>query len=252
MSKRDSDYFVYFLSAMGGFLVAYIAFPIVVLFLKQAEDIPMLIKTLKDETVIEAFKNTLLTSFISTLIALIFGVPLGYLLARKSFKGKELIQGIIDLPVVIPHSVVGIMLLIAFSERIVDSYTAIIMAMLFVSASFVVNSSRDGFLSVDEKIEYVARTLGATRLKTLFSISIPIALPSIATGAIMAWARAISEVGAILIVAYYPKTAQVLVMEYFNNYGLRASRPIGVILMAVSLVIFTLLRLFIGRVKKVA
>ncbi|MBC7331876.1 MAG: ABC transporter permease [Synergistetes bacterium] len=250
--KGKRDYFLYLIAIIGSFLVAYIALPIIVLFMKQACDISMLIKILKDEVVIESLKNTLLTSTISTLIAITFGVPLGYFLARKDFRGKGIVQGIIDLPVVIPHSVVGIMLLITFSEKIIDSYTAIVMAMLFVSASFVVNSARDGFIGVDEKLEYVARTLGATKLKTLLSISIPIALPSIASGAIMAWARAISEVGAILIVAYYPKTAQVLAMEYFNNYGLKTSRPIAVILMVLSLGIFTVLRLFIGRIRRVA
>ncbi|NJE79668.1 molybdenum ABC transporter permease, partial [Thermococcus sp. GR4] len=78
-------------------------------------------------------------------------------------------------------------------------------------------------------------------------ISLPMAFPSIASGAIMTWARAISEVGSILIVAYYPMTAQVLILEYFNNYGLRASRPIAVLMVTISLGIFVLLRWLIGR-----
>ncbi len=73
------------------------------------------------------------------------------------------------------------------------------------------------------------------------------AFSSIASGgAIMTWARAISEVGAILIVAYYPKTAQVLILEYFNNYGLRASRPIAVVMVSLSLGIFVILRWLVG------
>lgn len=252
MTMRRIDYFTYFLIAIGSFIILYIAMPIAILFIRQISDLSMLFKTLKDSMVIESIKNTLLTSSISTLFALLLGVPLGYVLARKDFKGKGLIQGIIDLPVVIPHSVVGIMLLLTFSEKIIDSYTGIIMVMFFVSASFVVNSTRDAFLGIDEKLEYVARTLGASKTKVFFTISIPIALPSIASGAIMAWARAISEVGAILIVAYHPKTAQVLVMEYFNNYGLKSSRPIAVLLMTLSLIIFTTLRVFIGRAKRVA
>jgi molybdate/tungstate transport system permease protein len=84
-------------------------------------------------------------------------------------------------------------------------------------------------------------------LRAFFSISLPMAFPSIASGAIMTWARAISEVGSILIVAYYPMTAQVLILEYFNNYGLRASRPIAVLMVTISLGIFVVLRWLIGR-----
>ncbi|MCD6372246.1 MAG: ABC transporter permease [Thermococcus sp.] len=244
------DYTLYLFASLGSFLIAYIALPLVIIFAKQLMDWEMLVKTLHDPYVIEALRNSLLTATATALIALLFGVPLGYVLARKEFPGKSLVQALVDVPIVIPHSVVGIMLLVTFSSAILDSYAGIIAAMLFVSAPFTVNAARDGFLAVDEKVEAVARTLGASRLRVFFSVSLPIAFPSVASGVIMTWARAISEVGAILIVAYYPKTAQVLVMEYFNNYGLRASRPISVIMVAISLVIFVLLRWLVGRASK--
>ncbi len=241
------DYVDYFLIFFGSFLIVYIVLPIAVILVFQAFDFGMLLKTLHDEMVLEALKNTLVTSAATMLISLIFGVPLGYVLARKDFRGKSVIQGIVDVPIVIPHSVVGIMLLITFSSAIVDNYVGIIMAMLFVSASFTINSARDGFLAVDENLEHVARTLGASKLRTFFTISLPLALPSILSGAIMTFARAMSEVGSILIVAYYPKTAQILVMEYFENYGLRASRPIAVLLILISLAMFVTLRWIVGR-----
>ncbi len=241
---RSSDYLFIFL---GSFLVVYIILPIAVTITLQIFDLSMLLKALQDERVLEALWNTLITSAATMLISLIFGVPLGYVLARKDFKGKSIVQGIVDVPIVIPHSVVGIMLLITFSSAILDNYLGIISAMLFVSASFTINSARDGFLAIDENLEHVARTLGASKLKTFFTISLPLALPSILSGAIMTFARAMSEVGAILIVAYYPKTAQILVMEYFENYGLRASRPIAVLLILISLAIFVALRGIVGR-----
>ena len=241
------DYVTWFFALLGTFFVLYILLPLAVIVTKQLLDLEMLINALHDDLIIEALKNSLLTSTATMLISLFFGVPLGYVLARKDFRGKSFVQAVVDVPIVIPHSVVGIMLLVTFSNRILDSYLGIIMAMLFVSAPFTINAARDGFLAVDEKLEHVARTLGATKLKAFFTVSIPIAMPSILSGAIMTWARAISEVGAILIIAYYPKTAQVLVMEYFNNYGLRASRPISVILVLLSLSIFVILRWFVGR-----
>lgn len=206
----------------------------------------MLLRILQDDLVIDSLKNSILTSTATMIIALILGVPLGYVLARSDFPGKSVVQGIVDIPVVIPHSVAGIMLLLTFSKAILNNYLGIIAAMLFVSAPFTINSARDGFAAIDERLEFVARTLGASRIRTFLSISIPIAIPSILSGAIMTWARAMSEVGAILIVAYYPKTAQVLVMDYFNNYGLSASRPIAVILILLSLLIFVILRKLAG------
>ncbi len=241
------DYVTAFFALIGTFLVLYILLPLVVIISKQLLDWEMLVKALHDEVVLKALRNSLLTSTATMLISLFFGVPLGYVLARKDFRGKSFVQAVVDVPIVIPHSVVGIMLLVTFSNRILDSYLGIIMAMLFVSAPFTINAARDGFLAVDEKLEHVARTLGASKLKAFFTVSLPLALPSIFSGAIMTWARAISEVGAILIVAYYPKTAQVLVMEYFNNYGLRASTPISVILVLLSLSIFIVLRWLAGR-----
>ncbi|WP_087035830.1 tungstate ABC transporter permease WtpB [Thermococcus litoralis] len=241
------DYVTWFFALLGTFLVLYILLPLAVIIGKQLLDWEMIINVLHDDLVLEALRNSLLTSTATMLISLLFGVPLGYILARKDFVGKSFVQAVVDVPIVIPHSVVGIMLLVTFSNKILDSYLGIIMAMLFVSAPFTINAARDGFLAVDEKLEHVARTLGAGRLRAFLTISLPIAMPSILSGAIMTWARAISEVGAILIVAYYPKTAQVLVMEYFNNYGLRASRPISVILVLLSLSIFVVLRWIVGR-----
>ena len=236
------DYTLYLFAALGSFLIVYIALPLAVIFLKQASDLGMLAKTLHDPAVLSAVKNSLLTATATALIALLFGVPLGYVLARKDFPGKSLVQALVDVPIVIPHSVVGIMLLVTFSSAILDSYTGIIAAMLFVSASFTINAARDSFLAVDERLEAVARTLGAGRMRAFLSVSLPLALPGIASGAIMTWARAMSEVGSILVVAYYPKTAQVLVLEYFNDYGLRASRPVAVLLVGLSLIIFVTLR----------
>ncbi len=242
--RRDVDIIF---AVLGSFLLLYIAIPIIFLILKQCFDFETLLQILSDEEVLNSLKNTFLTSAITTLIALIFGVPLGYILARWDFMYKSLVQGIVDVPIVIPHSVVGIMLLVTFSNAILDNYLGIISAMLFVSASFTINSARDGFLSVDRKLEYVARTLGAGKLKTFLTISLPLALPSIVSGAIMTFARAISEVGAILVVAYYPKTAQILVIEYFQNFGLKYSMPISVVLILLSLTIFVTLRYVLRR-----
>ncbi len=228
--------------ALGGLLILFIVLPLSVLFVEQASNWDALSQTIRDPFVLDALKNSLLTATATTIIALILGVPLGYVLARKDFPGKSLVQAVIDLPVVVPHTVVGIILLITFSKAILDNYLGIVAAMLFVSAPFTVNSARDGFSAIDEEIENVARTLGASELRTFLTISLPLALRSIASGAVMTWARAISEVGAILIVAYYPKTAPVLILDYFNSYGLSKAMPVAFLLLVVCLSVFLVLR----------
>ncbi|MDK2795918.1 MAG: molybdate/tungstate transport system permease protein [Archaeoglobaceae archaeon] len=242
------DYFSIFFAFLGSFLLLYIFIPIVLTISLQILDLNSLTNALRDELVLSSLINSIATSTATMLISIFFGIPLGYLLAKSDFYGKSFVQAIVDLPIVIPHSVVGIMLLLTFSDAILDNYAGIISAMLFVSASFTINSARDGFIGVEEKLEFVARTLGANRLKVFFTISLPLAMHSIITGAIMTWARAMSEVGSILIVAYYPKTAQVLVMDYFNNYGLSSAKPIAVILILICLFIFFILRR-VARVK---
>lgn len=134
------------------------------------------------------------------------------------------------------------MLVLTF-PAILDNYFGIISAMFFVSSPFTINSARDGFLAIREELENVARTLGASKFRVFTTISLPMASRSILSGAIMTWARAMSEVGAIMVVAYYPKTAQVLVIDYFNNYGLHYAMPIAVLLIILSLSLFSILRL---------
>ena len=208
---------------------------------------------LLDKEVVEAFKTTLLAGGVATLIALIFGIPTGYVLARYDFKFKSFIEAVLDLPMAIPHSVIGIIILsfiygidvIKFIGRyIVDNFWGIVVVYLFVGIPFMVNSIRDGFLSVDEEIEYVSRTLGASQVRTFFSISLPLVRNNITSGSILTFARGISEVGAILIIAYFPKTAPVLILDRFNEYGLSASKPIAVIMIAISIVLFAIFRLF--------
>ncbi len=126
----------------------------------------------------------------------------------------------------------------------VDTAYGIIIAMLFVSLSFIISSSLSGFDSIEPEMEMVARTLGASRSYTFFHITFPLAFPSILRGAILAFARSISEVGAILIIAYYPKTAPILMYERFEEYGLKSARPVTVIVILVCVAIFFYVNVF--------
>lgn len=241
---------------MGSFLVLFIFIPIANLILSS--DPHSILVNLQNSEVINSIFVSVYAALIATIIALLFGVPLAYILARHDFIGKGLVESIIDVPIVIPHTVSGIALLLVFTSGGVlgapfsklgiiftDALPGVVIAMLFVSASFVVNSAREGFESVDPRMEKVARTLGSGTLRTFFVITLPLSLRSIVVGSIMCWARAISEFGAIIIIAYYPIAASTFIYQSFVNFGLSSSTPVAVILICLSLTLFIVVRLII-------
>ena len=163
----------------------------------------------------------------------------------------------------IPHVAVGIALLSLFNERTIvgklfaffhitftDTVYGIVLAMLFVSISFIISSSLVGFNNVEPELEMVSRTLGASPNYTFWHITFPLALPAIIRGAVLAFARSISEVGALLILAYYPKTAPILMYERFEQYGLNAARPVTAMVILFSVMIFFTLLYFAKKYAK--
>ncbi|MHA1632608.1 MAG: ABC transporter permease subunit [Candidatus Freyarchaeota archaeon] len=208
---------------------------------------------------INAIWISISASTASTAVAFIFGVPLAYISARKEFFGKNFIDGILDLPMMIPHIVAGIALFSIFNPSGIigaplkrlgvtfqDHFLGIVVAMLFMSFPYLVNSAREGFKAVDPKFEGVSRSLGASQWTTFLKVTFPLAFPSILSGILQCWARGISEFSAVLILAYFPRSAPILIWEKFSSFGLAVSRPISVLLILICLSIFALLRL-IGR-----
>jgi molybdate/tungstate transport system permease protein len=253
---RQLDYTTIFFAVMGSFLVLFIFIPILNLMLSSNPG--SIIANLQNSEVINSIFVSVYSALIATIIALLFGVPLAYILARHDFIGKGIVESIIDVPIVIPHTVSGIALLLVFTSGgilgapfsklgivFTDALPGVVIAMLFVSASFVVNSAREGFESIDPRMENVARTLGSGTLRTFFVITLPLSMRSIVVGSIMCWARAISEFGAIIIIAYYPIAASTFIYQSFVNFGLSSSTPVAVILISLSLTLFVVVRLII-------
>lgn len=246
---------------LGGLILVFIAFPILKMIF--ASNLSILWASLFDSEVTSSIVLTLYAALIATIIGFLLGVPLAYLLAKSHFPGKRFIEGIIDLPIVIPHSAAGIALLFVFGRnyflgqafesvgiQFLDSLAGIVIAMLFVSVPFLIDSAKDGFEKVDPRLEKVARTLGASPWQAFVRISFPLAWRSIMAGNIMMWARALSEFGAVIIIAYHPMIAPVLVYEKFETYGLNYARPVAVILILLSMLVFVALRLFVYRGEK--
>jgi len=246
---------------LGALILAFLTVPILKMIL--ASNPSILFDSLRDSEVASSIVLTLYAALIATAIGFVLGVPLAYLLAKTDFAGKKLIEGLIDLPIVVPHSAAGIALLFVFGRnyfmgqafesvgvQFLDSLAGIVIAMLFVSVPFLIDSAKEGFRKVDPRLENVARTLGASPWQTFVRISFPLAWRSIMAGNIMMWARGMSEFGAVIIIAYHPMIAPVLVYEKFETYGLNYARPVAVILILISMIVFVLLRLLLYRGEK--
>lgn len=198
---------------------------------------------------------TAMTATSATLLGILGGTPLAYLLARRSFRGRSVVAAILDLPLVIPHPVAGIALLLVLGRgspvgaalysagiRIASSPTGIVCAMLFVSAPLYVSAAREAFARVDARYESVARTLGDDAWRAFRRVTLPLSARGLTAAAIVMWARAVSEFGAIVILTYNPKVASVLSYDRFTAFGLEEALPVAAVLVILALVPLAALR----------
>ncbi len=241
------------MAALGLILILLLALPL--LNMVTGTDPAVLRATLADHEVSASILLTMRCALWATLAGLLLGIPLAYLLARGSFAGKSILQGLVDLPIMIPHTAMGIALLMVYGRKFpvggffaklglsfVSTEAGISLAMAYVSMPYLINAARDGFLAVDPRLEKVARTLGASPGQVFSRVSLPLCRQGIVSGAIMMWARGISEFGAVIILAYHPMVAPVLIWERFESYGLTYARPVAVLLILICLVLFAGLR----------
>ena len=214
---------------------------------------------LRDPEVQASIRLTFLAALAAVVLGIFGGVPLAYLLARRSFPGRGLVQAIVNLPLVIPHTAAGVALLMVFGRQgafgqafarigvtFTDTAAGIMVAMAFVGVPFLVNASREAFAQVDPEYELAALTDGASHWQAFWHVTRPQAWRGVMTGALMMWARGVSEFGAIVILAYHPKVVPVLVYERFEGFGLAAALPVATILILCALVVFVL-REVVGR-----
>ena len=244
--------------ALGSLLVLFIVLPLAGTLISTPGE--ALLQTLGDRETLRSLWLTAGCALAATLIAGVSGVPLGYLLARRKFRGKRLVEAVIDLPVIIPHTAAGIAVLLVFGSRgwigvpaqklgltFTNQPAGIVAAMLFVSAPYLVNLSREAFALVDRELEQQALVEGASAWGAFWYVTLPIAWRGVAAGALMMWARGISEFGAVVIIAYHPRIVPVLVYERFTGFGLEAALPVTVILIVLAMLVFSLLRGWLMR-----
>lgn len=210
--------------------------------------------------VLDALRLSAITSTITLAVAVMVGTPLAYLLARRQFPGKMLVDLLLDLPIVLPPTVAGVALLVTLGRRgvigeqldaagldVAFTTTAVILAQLFVSAPFYIRTAKAGFESVEPVYEGVASTLGASPLRTFLRVTLPLAWPSLVAGAILCWARALSELGATLIFAgnLQGKTQTMplaIISSFESGQSIDVPIALSVILVAAAAVLLLLLR----------
>lgn len=208
--------------------------------------------------VLEALRLSLLTASVATLCVVGLGLPVAYVLATREFAGKRLLEVLVDLPIVLPPTVAGTALLLAFgraglagswlaSAGISLPFTtaAVVLAQVFVSAPFFVNAARAGFEEVEPRYLHAAATLRSSPLHTFVAVLVPLSLPSILAGTAMSAARALGEFGATIVFAgNLPGRTQTMPLAVYTalQSDVDAAVALSVILLIVSLALLAALR----------
>jgi molybdate/tungstate transport system permease protein len=248
-------------AALGALLVASFALPFGA-FLLRTGTTDVVSGLARPETR-AAIRNSLLTAPISTTIAAVLGIPLAYVLARRSFVGKRLVEALVVLPLVLPPVVGGAMVLTVVGRftplgaaaatagvPLTDSLAGVVLAQTFVAAPFVVITARAGFGAVEERLEQASRSLGHGPVATSWRISLPQARGAIVAGVTLTFARAIGEFGATMMVAYNPRTMPTRIWVAFIAGGIDAIVPIALALLAITVLVLAVIQR-VGRVPGV-
>jgi len=248
----------------GSLIGAFLIYPLLLLFLVGAGGIFSAITT---PSFVASLGITLTMSTAAAAVSVVLGTPMGYFLARYNFRFKEFVEAIVDIPIVIPHVIVGLMILIAFASdfglgpylqrvglNVVNSWYGAIMAVLYLSSTYTIRVVDSAVRLVSPDLELTARTLGANPAFAFRHVVLPKIWRSIANGALLTWARATSETGALLIVSYYVPffgslayPAPIYIYQGYIGAGLIDAVKFSAALVVVVIAIFVSYRLLVVR-----
>src|SRR3954466_5050681 len=237
-------------------MLAFLLLPLLALLLR----IPLaqLLSNLANPEISQAISLSIITTVLTVLITLLFGTPVAYLLARRRFRGHTALDTLIDLPMVLPPSVAGIALLVAFGRRgLLGQYlsvagielafttNAVVLAQLFVAAPFYIKAAATGFAGVDRELEQAAALDGASSFQVFRYVTGPLAWTALFGGAVMTWARALGEFGATIIFAgNFVGRTQTMPLAIYQGFEqeLNVALTLSVILLAVSFAVLFLVK----------
>ena len=207
----------------------------------------------------DALRLSLVSATLATLVSLVLGVPLAWVLARSGIRGRRVLRALVTVPLVLPPVVGGVALFLvlgrqgivgswlddAFGITIPFTTTAVVVAETFVAMPFLVISVEGALRAADARFEDVAATLGAGRWTTFRTVTLPLVAPGVAAGAVLCWARALGEFGATITFAgNVPGTTQTMPLAIYQalQSDREAAVVLSLVLLAVSLATLLLLR----------
>jgi len=239
----------------------FLALPLLALIvsISPAELIENLAKPQVRQAIVISMKTTLIT----TTVTILFGTPLAYVLARRKFRFRRVLDTLVDMPIVLPPAVAGVALLIAFGRQgligswlsdlgiqIAFTQIAVIMAQTFVAAPFYVKAASTGFASVDTELEQAASIDGAGSWQAFRHITVPLAWAAMLSGAVMTWARALGEFGATILFAgnYLGRTQTMPLAIYIGfELDLNVALTLAAIMVVISFLVLFLVKGILHR-----
>ena len=259
------------LGFLSGLLLLLVALPVAGLLFSAPPR--QLLAGLGDPLVVPALRLTLFTTTVSLLVILTCGTPLAWIIARRTSPAVgggqiarasgairiwRLLETLVELPVVLPPAVAGVALLLAFGRRglvgpglaaagigLPFTRAAVVVAQTFVAAPFYLQAAIAAFRRLDPDLILVARTLGASPPRLLFTVAIPVSWPSLAGGAAMSWARALGEFGATLMFAgNMSGRTQTLPLAIYTalESDLRTAQSLSILLVVVAFALLAAIR----------
>jgi molybdate transport system permease protein len=243
--------------AMSIPILLFLLLPLAALLLRTAPQ--QIWHNLGEETVHHALGLSLKTSTMAMLVSMVFGTPLAVVMARRPFRGKRLVDTLIDLPTVLPPAVAGVALLMAFGRQgvigsllqmagidIAFTQVAVVLAQTFIAAPLFVKTAVAGFSAIEPELDQAAGLDGANSWAVFRYITVPLARRSLLTGAVLTWARALGEFGATIIFAgNFPGRTQTMPLAIYIGFelDLDIALTLAVILMGLSFLVLIFVKL---------
>ena len=216
--------------------------------------------TLTNSQTAAALRLTVTQALIVTVVNVVFGTLIAWVLVRDDFRGKRLLEVIIDIPFALPTIVAGLVLLSLYGPdspigiNVANTERSVFLALLFVTLPFVVRTVEPVLLELDPEVEEAAASLGASRFTTLRRILLPALAPAITAGAALSFARGISEYGSLVLLSgnlpNKTEVASVRILTYIENGNEAAAASVAVLLLAVALIAIILLQVLTNAVAK--
>jgi sulfate transport system permease protein len=205
---------------------------------------------------VKALAVTLFVSLVVAAIGAVMGTLVAWVLVRDKFPGKRIVNSLIDLPFALPTIVAGLTLLALygpgspFGIHLAYTRAAVLVALLFVTLPFVVRSVQPVLIELDHEVEEAAASLGASNLTTFRRIILPALRPAILSGAALAFARSVGEIGSLVLIVGKVQIASIVIFADIESDAQQSAAALSVVLLALSLIVLVVLRRLGGRIER--